>query len=417
MAHTTASSQAPAPQMREIATTGDGRDITRGFISNTLLIAQDEVLRAKGGDLKVYESLLRDDQVQSAFQQRRLAVISREWQVIAGGEGPRDKAAAAFLEEQLQHIRFDRITDKMLFGVFYGYAVGECLWARDGARIVLDGIKVRKARRFRFDADGRLRLITLNKPEGEIMPERKFWTFSTGADNDDEPYGLGLGHWLYWPVFFKRNDIKFWLMFLEKFGMPTAKGAYRPGTPAEEQTRLLEALAAIQSDSAIILPEGMAVELIEAARSGTADYAALHDRMNAAITKVVLSQTMTTDDGSSRAQAEVHMQVRDEVVKADADLICDAFNRGPALWLTEWNFPGARPPQVWRVAEQTEDLSERAARDRILFDMGYRPSAAYIAETYGPGFVPRGTDEEDAGAVVGGAAREAAGEASSDTGS
>ncbi|USE35242.1 DUF935 domain-containing protein [Endozoicomonas sp. SCSIO W0465] len=43
------------------------------------------------------------------------------------------------------------------------------------------------------------------------------------------------------------------------------------------------------------------IELIEAARSGTADYDALCQRMDKAISKVILSQTMTTDDGSSRS--------------------------------------------------------------------------------------------------------------------
>jgi hypothetical protein len=61
------------------------------------------------------------------------------------------------------------------------------------------------------------------------MPERKFWTFSAGAATDDEPYGLGLGHFLYWPVFFKRNDIKFWLIFLEKFAAPNR---HRPASAA-----------------------------------------------------------------------------------------------------------------------------------------------------------------------------------------
>ena len=44
----------------------------------------------------------------------------------------------------------------------------------------------------------------------------------------------------------------------------------------------------------------MTIELIEAARSGTADYEALYERMDKAIAKVVLSQTMTTEDGASR---------------------------------------------------------------------------------------------------------------------
>ena len=85
----------------------------------------------------------------------------------------------------------------------------------------------------------------------------KFWTFNTGSDNDDSPYGLGLGHQLYWPTFFKRNGLKFWLTFLGKFGGPTAIGKL-PGAMIDDPIKradVLAALKAIQSDSAVVIPE------------------------------------------------------------------------------------------------------------------------------------------------------------------
>lgn len=389
MAHKTdAGAEPPRPAMREIATTGGGRDITRGFVAE-LLTPEDSVLRATGKGLEVYARILRDDQVQSTFQQRRLAVVSRGWQVEPGGDGAADQAAADFLKEQLEHIGWDRVTDRMLYGVFYGYAVAECLWATDGGRIVLDAVKVRNRRRFRFAADGSLRLITRDKPLGEELPERKFWTFATGADHDDEPYGLGLGHWLYWPAFFKRHGLKFWLIFLDKFGSPTPKGTYGPNTTPDEQTKLLAALAAIHTDSGIIVPEGMAIELIEAARRGGADYGDMYGRMDAAIAKVVLSQTMTTDPGSSLSQAKVHMEVRDEVVSSDSSLVNESFGASPARWLTEWNFAGAAVPKLSRVLEDPEDLGKRAERDEKLHAMGFDPSEQYINETYGGDWTKR----------------------------
>lgn len=375
------------PDLGEIAVITGGRDITRGFVDSLgLLESQDSVLNRRGGDLKVYEEILRDDQVTSTFQQRRLAVVSREVVVEVGGTSAQDKRAADFMREQLAGGRWDEITNKMLFGVFYGFSVAECLWALDGGQVVIEDIKVRNRRRFKFGIDGKLRLITLGEPLGEALPERKFWCFEAGADNDDDPYGRGLGHWLYWPCFFKRNDIKFWLIFLEKFGMPTAVGKHPPQASQEERDRLMAAIKAVATEAGIIVPEGFEIELLEAARSGTADYAAMYEAMNAAISKVVLSQTMTTDEGSSLSQSQVHMEVRDEVVAADAGLVNASFNRGPVTWLTEWNFPGARPPRVSRRVESDPDLKPVAERDKLLFEMGYQPTEEYIAETYGEGF-------------------------------
>ncbi len=350
------------------------------------LLPQDSVLQDKGGDYALYEEVLRDDQVASTFQQRRLAVTSSEWGVRPGGTDRQSQKAADQLRALLETIGWDGITEKMLYGVFFGYAVAECLWDRDGSEIVLSAIKVRKQRRFAFDTQGRLRLLLRDNPQGERVPEHKFWHFCTGADHDDEPYGLGLAHWLYWPVYFKRNGMKLWLIFMDKFGMPTAKGIYPVNATEEEKRRLLSALRAIQTDSGIIIPEGMQIELIEASRGGQVRYEEFIDRMNAAIAKVVLSQTLTTDAAGGLYKADVQKSVRNEVVRADADLVCDSFNRSVVRWLTAWNYPDAKPPQVWRRIQEETDLRPQAERDQILFAMGFRPTLEYVRETYGEGW-------------------------------
>ncbi|NCJ06666.1 DUF935 family protein [Synechococcales cyanobacterium C] len=371
------------PEVREIATTGDGRDITRPFIG-PLLESQDKILWSKGGgNLEVYEKVLQDDQVYAVFQQRRLAVVSTEWDVLPGGDKRLDIKAADALRDNLKALYFDAICDRMLYGIFYGYAVGECLWGLTDGKVELVDVKVRKQRRFKFGREGDLRLLTMQQPVGETLPPRKFWYFATGADNSDDPYGIGLGHWLYWPVFFKRNGIKFWLIFLDKFGMPTGVGKYQPGATEDEKRKLLQAVQALQTDSGIILPEGMLIELLEASRSGTTDYAELLDKMDKAISKVVLGQTMTTDEGGSLAQSQTHLTVRQDIVKADSDLLCQSFNAGPARWLTDWNFPGAAYPQVWRRLNEEEDLNERVQRDQALYAMGWQIREEALPEIYG----------------------------------
>ena len=377
-------------QKNEIATTRDGRDITRGYVDGLpLLPSTDRLLALKGnGDLTIYQEVLRDDQVKACFGQRVRAVTSRPWEVKPGGDKRIDKQAAEFIKAQIDNIAFDDITEKMLYGVFYGYAVAEPLYAVEDGKIVLDtsrgGIKVRDRRRFGFAPDMSLRLRTSANPMGEKLPEKKFWHFATGSDHDDEPYGLGLAHWLYWPVFFKRSGTKFWLVFLEKFGSPTAVGKYQPGTNQEDQDKLLSALQAIQTDSAIIFPEGMTAELLEATRGGTADYTSLYDRMDAAIARVTLGQTASTQGSPGKlGNDELQGDVRADIVKADADLVCMSFNATVVKWLVEWNFPGAALPQVWRKCEDEEDSNTTAERDDKICKMGFKPTLKYIEDTYG----------------------------------
>ena len=373
------------PGGEEVADVHAGRDITRGYIDPAwYLQPQDKIIVLRGqSNYEIYEDLLTDDRVYSAFQQRRAAVVSKDWEVAPGGPRRRDRMAADWLRALMTRLRWDTLTDHMLYAVFYGYSVAELLYARDGAHVTVDRIAVRNRRRFVFDADFRPRLLTTDDPMGEPLPERKFWLAATGADNDDEPYGRGLASQLYWPVKFKKQGIKDWIVYLEKFGSPTSVGAYPPGASKRERDVLLAAARAVHTNTAITLPESMRLSLLEASRAGTPSYAELHQRMQDVITTIVLSQTMTTEDGASRAQADVHMEVRREVVEADARLIDDSWMRGPAAWLVQWNFPGAAVPRVTRRMRSEEDLARRAARDKTIAETGYRRDREYLEETYG----------------------------------
>lgn len=370
---------------REVATTGDGIDITRGY-TGPLLLPFDSVLRNRGNyDLQIYEQVLSDEEVKATLGQRQSAVTSCEWQVDAGGDRRIDKQAAEWLRGQLHRLRWDDVTTKMLFGVFYGYAVSEVIYGVDEGKVCIDAIKVRNRRRFRYGKDGELRMLTPSAMVEGVPCERQyFWDFCCGADHDDEPYGLGLAHWLYWPVLFKRNGIKFWLIFLEKFGMPTAVGRYEAEASEGDKIKLLQATRAIQVDSGIIMPKGMELDLLEAGRSGTADYRALFDTMNASIQKAVLGQTASTQGTPGKLGNEtLQGDVRDDIIKADADLVCESFNQGPVKWLMQWNFPTAEMPRVYRVTEPAEDIDSRAERDGKIYNMGFKPTLAYVQETYG----------------------------------
>ncbi len=101
----------------------------------------------------------------------------------------------------------------------------------------------------------------------------------------------------------------------------------------------------------------------------------MFDRMQGIIAKVMLSQTMTADDGSSRAQAQVHHGVFIDVADSDSDLVCESFASQTGMWLTQWNFPGAKAPKVRRIPDTPEDLSKRSERDFRVFQMGFQPRA------------------------------------------
>ncbi|MGL4619162.1 MAG: phage portal protein family protein [Chroococcidiopsis sp.] len=380
----------------EYAGIGGGKDITRGFVNAFYkwLPTQDSLLNLKsGGDLELYEQVAQDDQVKSCLQQRFRALIAKDWEVIPGGEKRVDKQAAEHIEKQLGNINWDDRNEKMLWGIHYGYSAAEILWKREDDKVEISAIKVRNRRRFHFNDEQRLVLKTMQNPLGEDLPERKFWHFCTGADHDDEPYGRGLGYWLYWPTFFKRNGVRWWLKFVEKYAQPTRLGKYPAGATQGEKDTLWNALGSFGDDARSMIPEGLEMEFLESSRAGTVDYKALCDQMDAAIAKIILSQTMTTDNGSSLSQAEVHEGVKDEVIESDADLLCESFNNGPAKWLTDWNFPGAAYPKVRRKIQVDPDPAAMADTDTKLQGLGISLKPEAIVAKYGEDYiVPENSD-------------------------
>lgn len=379
------------PQRLELASIKGGRDITRPYFGK-MLEPLDSVLAGQGRDYQVYEELLKDSQVHSCFQQLSDRISECETTVLPGGERPIDLAAAEAFELVLKTIGWDEITKRMAYARIFGFSVAEVLWGLGGT---IECIKVRSQRRFKFDEDLNLRLLTMtNSYEGELLPCRKFWHLSMGGWRSDEPYGLGLGHQLYWPVYFKKNGVLSWLRFLEKYGHPLPLVRHAEGATDDQKREAIYLAQSLAEDSAAAGSENLTFDLIESSRNGTADYTQLVQTMDAQIAKIILSQGMTTDNGSSRAQADIHNGVADSIVKSMSDLICESFNKSIVTWWTEFNFPGAEPPQVWRRTEPESDLVAIVARDKTLSEMGFPPTAEYIIETYGEGFRPpeRGED-------------------------
>lgn len=380
---------APAADLaNEISGTLDGRDITKPFVMELEQPRDPRLLSSV--DWGVYERIRKDDQVKSCMEQRIRAVVSAEWDVLPGdNDDPRSVEASDRFKENIQRIGWDRITKKMLYAILHGYSVAEALYpsaAIDGLW-QFAGFKVRNALRFRYDKDRKLRLITRKQPNGELLPEKKFWVLTEGGTDDDEIYGEGLADWLYWPVFFKRNGMRFWNIFLDKFGSPTAKVTYKRGATKKDVATALDILRSLSQDSGIAVPEGIAVEFLQVMRSGVGDYKELCGYMDSAISKIILSQTMTTDDGSSKSQAQVHAGVKLEVVKADADLLSDTFNEGPARWWTDWNYgPDVASPQLVRLVDEEADLKIMAETDAALDSLGWVRTDESFRDTYGDGY-------------------------------
>ncbi|MBN8488228.1 MAG: DUF935 family protein [Burkholderiales bacterium] len=394
------------PLTQEIASIE--RDLHRTFYGRRLTNDDDTlVTRGKTKGLRIYEELKRDAHAGAVLNKRKLAVTSRPWSVQPASKAATDVKAAELVTQALDHLRFNRLCKRLLDAQLKGFSVAEVMWeVRDGLWLP-SRVMARDPRRFIFTLDGELRLLTREAPlEGEALPDRKFIVHRYGGD-DDTPYGLGLGSQLFWPVFFKRQGITFWLTFADKFGSPTAIGKYSPSADDTERKKLLAALASIAQDAGVIIPDGMVIELLEASRAGSVDtYEKLVRYMDEQISKVVLGETMSTTaapTGLGSTQASVHNDVRLELAQDDADELGETLDDTLIRWIVEFNLgAGVGVPKLKRTFSEPEDLSARATRDKTISEMGWEPTEEYMLATYGPGWVRKAPTPDPLQTLLGG---------------
>lgn len=353
--------------------------------------------RGQGRGVGWYDELERDGQVWAVMQKRRAALIGRPWEIEPADDGAAAARAAELVRTQLADLGMERLIEDLLGALLRGVAIVEVIWDATQRGIAPVAARARDPARFAFEAvtdgagrtDYALRVLTRARPvDGEPVPGRKFIVHRFGGRYDN-PWGLGLGHRLFWPCFFKRQGVGFWLGALEKFGQPTGLGRYPPGTPEAEQARLLEALRAIATDAGVVIPEGMSIELIEAKRSGTFEsYERLARYMDEEIARIVLGETLTTavGDSGSRALGAIHNEVRLEITRADADQLSRTLNATLVRWIVELNLPSAPAPRLWWDVSEPQDLAALAARDEALARIGYRPTLDRITQVYGEGY-------------------------------
>jgi phage gp29-like protein len=392
------------PILGEIASIAPERDITRAWVGE-LLEFDDPISLPLADRFELFTRVATDVQVAALMQQRRMAILRHRWEVEPGaspGSDPSrlDKKAADFIRALLSVMPFDRLTGELHWGVWFGFAVAEANYAKDGAQIVLDpdvssagqyqGLKVRDRSRFRFHRDGGLRLLTpQNQIQGEALPGRKFLTFTSGGTFSDQVGGSPLALLAFQYVLFRREDWREWLRFLKKQAQGSVYGEF---DQPEHATKLNQVITALRNGGGGSIPRGTILHELALASGAAADFATVDERIDAALAKLILGQVGTSEGVLGQHRGDMQHDVRQDLIISDSDLICSALNRGPVTWLTEWNFPGAVPPTVSRKIESAPDLDAAAERDNKIWALGFAPKIEYVTDLYGEGYVGAGAD-------------------------
>ena len=119
----------------------------------------------------------------------------------------------------------------------------------------------------------------------------------------------------------KKNMTTYWDVFGEIFGMPMRVGTTTSQNPADRK-QIEVMLEEMGAAGWALFPEGTTIEIKESSRGDAYNvYDRRIDRANSEMSKGVLGQTMTIDNGASHSQSETHLEVFENICAADARLI------------------------------------------------------------------------------------------------
>jgi SPP1 gp7 family putative phage head morphogenesis protein len=355
----------------------------------------DPIIQKTGKGSEIYAEMRTDGHIRACLTARKAGVLSKRWDVLPAEEsGDKGEEIATFVKRNLEGLNFDQDLRQMLDAPFEGFRAMEVLWEERKDQWWVKDIKSRPQRRFNFGTSGELRLITLNDFYGEPVPPAKFLLVQHEDEDDDNPYGTRLYSTCFWPWMFKKHGYKFWAIFVEKYGMPTAVGKYHPGASDRDKRELLQALVDLVQDAAVAIPSNSELDFKETSGDKSETHRLFLVFSNQEISKGILGQTLTTEIGErgSYSAASVHADVKQDIIEADAKMIMAAMNNQLVKWLVDFNFgPQEDYPRFTIFYEEEDIKKEQAERDKTLVEIGVPIGVNYFYERYN---IPKPAEDE-----------------------
>lgn len=179
----------------------------------------------------------------------------------------------------------------------------------------------------------------------------------------------------------KRHSWGSWDEFEELFGIPIriAKIASQSDTVKEEVAGWLEEMGSAPYG---VFPLGTEVEIKENSKTDSFNvFFKKIEALDKELSKLILHQTMTTENGSSKAQGSVHENTLEQVVYSDEKKMIAFLNDivVPGMRLLGYNIP----ENARIIVEKTKDPNKQIIIDKEFIAGGYILKQDYIESTYG----------------------------------
>ncbi|MFW5920952.1 MAG: DUF935 domain-containing protein, partial [Polyangiales bacterium] len=349
---------------------------------------------ADEGDVESYLILAeqieeRELHYRSVISKRKLAASGAPVHVEPASDAPEHKEhAEAVREDIVDRPQFRDLLFDLADAIGKGYSLCETIWDTSGKRWKPRAYKWREQRHFVWDQQTLSMLRLLDEQEmvnGVDLPPFKFIVHVPKLKSG-HPIRGGLARLGAVAYMLKSFTVRDWHTFMEIFGMPIRVGRYDTGATKDEKKELKKAVTQIAHDAAGIMPKTMEVEFVQAMQVSGGDklFSGAAEWWDRQVSKLVLGQTMTTEDGSSRSQAEVHQDDQRMLTAADDRQLSATINRDLTRPYIALNFGEQEMyPRIVVKPDEPEDLSRKSQTVKTLAGAGLPIPMRWAYESFG----------------------------------
>lgn len=323
----------------------------------------------------IYRDAEADLHLSGCVAQRKGFVMSRDFKLV-NDRGDEQPEALHYLDQAW----FKQFCRLVLDSIYWGHSLielGSVVTDGDGCPC-LDGVTLIPRKHVVPEHHRILPMQGISWHSGidYTDPNLSRWLVEAG-----QPDSLGLYLKAAMQTIPKKNMLAFWDAFGEVFGMPmrVAKTSTRD---EKEQNRILAMMADAGSKQSIVLDQETDIQFIESTRGDAYNvYNQRIDRANSELSKLIIGQTMTIEDGSSLSQSQTHLEVFQNLVDADADMLRDVVNNQLLPRLVSLGFPLDGLRFEWDYSENYTPEQQVAYEQMLLSHFELDP--AYFEEKYG----------------------------------
>ena len=307
----------------------------------------------------------RDLHYRGVLQQRRLRSAGAPVDVVPASDDPADVALAAEVREQVvEGPGWHDLVLELLDALGKGVACAEVVWRLEGGRWRPAGYHRIDPRWLLVADDGETMGLVADRTEGRPTPPVGPGAGTLAAPLEPGKFLLhrhraksglamrgGLAYAVASVILLKAIAIRDWWAYGETFGLPVRVGTYNSQTATDTDIETLAAaVAALGADAGCVIPDSMAIDIQSAGSGGgsggpSALFPAQAQWCDEQMSKAVVGATMTADAGSSRSQAEVHLAVREDLVRDDVRQLAATLSETLVTWFCGLNH--APRPAGW----------------------------------------------------------------------